>query len=385
MVPRIYHACLSSVCTSWKRAVSHPSFYRERRRLGFADPWLVVLSAEARSAPALLYTAYDLSTRQLLFKMKFPPSVPPPQHQKTYVPPDCPGVVGVERGKENGNRRDEDLCASNYCDRYRIVAGNESFAVLCFRRSDRNMSSPSILTIFNTVADERREVAPLRWSPKYFACGVIGNCLYVAGIGGSVQGQEERMTKVYHFALDMWAEVAALPSCVSKIEADTVFQGRLYVQCTNDTGGESMWVYDPSRNCWEEGQKKEVREGGGRMGVRQLLATDKFLYAIGAHGDMLRYEPCFGRWKPLPQEMPQLKRAALPVPHLKSAGRSAAIAQVAYVGSQRAFGHGNDIFFLVESSRGTAERCMQQDGVTRCHRLLWLPSGWYQAGAVVRA
>ncbi|MCO5581690.1 hypothetical protein L7F22_035579 [Adiantum nelumboides] len=32
-VPRIYHACLASVCVAWRTAVRHPDFYRQRRRL----------------------------------------------------------------------------------------------------------------------------------------------------------------------------------------------------------------------------------------------------------------------------------------------------------------------------------------------------------------
>ncbi|MCO5594397.1 hypothetical protein L7F22_048427 [Adiantum nelumboides] len=353
-VPRIYHACLASVCVAWRTAVRHPDFYRQRRRLGIADAWLVIVSAEILSAPALLYSAYDLSTRQLLFKVRFPP------------------IVKADAGVAAAPPPVAQLAPLNHLDNYRIVAMDELFAVLGFSRRSRFHSPRCSFTIFNTVTDEWRHGAPPSGCRQFFACGVISNRLYVVG-GLNENGEIERATEVYNFATDTWTTAAPLPDAVSKVQADAVFQGKLYVQSVSGADVEGrprscFWTYYPQTDAWQFED--------GLSGIQQLLATDKFLYAMAAQEELFRYEPADGKWSLVGCKVRSRRTAR------SDKLRTGAGAAYSFHSSQTLFGYGDDIFVLND---GTRRARLQSDGVTRCHYLFSVQPSWYHAGAVVSA
>lgn len=361
-VPRIYHSSLASVCTSWRNMVRCPRFYTERRRLGLSDAWLVLLSADLLSSPSLLYSAYDLSTKQLLFKIKFPPTSVVPSHRRSDL---------------------------NCLDHYRIVAMNEYFAALGFSRDGVCRPAKCRFTIYNTINDQWRHGASISVCRRMFACGVIDGRLYVAG-GFDDNGMMERSTEVYDFLTDKWGKAATLPMEVEFIQADVVFQRKLYLQCTcggaaqADESKSVFWVYDPERDDWKQDPGMSSAGGNGRLPARHLFATDDFMYAMGAQDEVWRFEASSGKWTAvgscsrectLPDRAGNMPSSSKLPPGLTLSVNSHK--------SQRAFGYGNDIFFLNEADQSLCK--LRGDASTKCHRLFSGKTSWYHAGAVVQA
>lgn len=324
-IPRLYHLSLSAVSWLWCNVFRSPGFYKCRREMGSTDPWLIVLSTEMIASMQRHYFAYDLRSRQLLFKAQLP----------SLGPAETRGV-----------------------DNYKLAAMNEYLVVLTWKPDGiRHQRSPFLL--YNTVTNtwKRGSIPSVRC---HFVCGVIRDNLYVTG-GFNVDHELERSTEAYNFKSDQWKTVADLPQEVNNIEDNVVFQNKLYLRCHSSSDHRKVfWAYDPRTDTWSQEPRLS---SSSELSVDQLVATDSCIYALSMEDAFCRFERGQGEWK----------IAA----HMWEAADTSFSTRAA-----RVFSHGNDIFVLTGSHARWHSTLLSEDGC-KCYQL-FLGRSCYRSGAIVQ-
>ncbi|KAI5075917.1 hypothetical protein GOP47_0009993, partial [Adiantum capillus-veneris] len=381
-VPRLYHGNMRGVCRSWMEVVRSAEFYIWRRESGVTDPWLVVLSCDHLGSTKLDFFAYDLPSRQLLFKARLPPF--------DAVKPSCSSST-------------IDMIARGASSDYKLVAMDEHFVVLNWQR-DGVWTEELPFLIYNILRNSWKKGASVSVRRHSFCCGVVQGKLYVTG-GVNMKGTLERSTECYDFAKDEWRFVAALPVPLV-LEDDAVFTGKLYVR----TKCKEFWVYDPIADFWaqdpclsmnsrlsepslheqddelygQQGQAQAANEG-------QLVATDKSLLSLTPDNAFYKFNRKEKAWQLVGKinagySVHNYKASASAASNYRTAaaGRSSNDESMMCKEARRVFAYGNDIFVLASGKPGWHSRFLQDEDGCKYHRL-FLGASSYRAGAVVQA
>eukprot|EP00250_Pteridium_aquilinum_P024994 c29965_g1_i1 orf=20-1348(+) len=344
-VPRLYHVNFSAVSRSWRQLMRNGYFYQCRRENDITDPWLVILSTDHLGSPKLHYFAYDLPSRQLLFKALLPPF-----------------SISVE---------------TQGADDYKLVAMNEYFVVLNWQK-DGVWSEELPFLIYNILTNSWKKGACVSVRRHSFSCGVINGKLYITG-GLNLEGRFEHSTECYDFLKDEWRFVASLPKDVPPyMEDDAVFQGKLYLRCCHVHSGKVYWVYDPVADEWRQ-EPCLSKSSCGNEG--QLFATNKSLYSLTRENAFYRFMGKEGAWKLVGKiggdSSSVMQDSSLHTDHTEASNNGLSKE------ARRVFAFGNDIFVLAAGKPGWHCTLLDEDG-SKCHRL-FLGNSSYRAGAVVQA
>ncbi|MCO5592185.1 hypothetical protein L7F22_046181 [Adiantum nelumboides] len=381
-VPRLYHGNMRGVCRGWREAVRSAEFYRWRRESGLTDPWLVVLSCDHLGSTNLDFFAYDLPSRQLLFKALLPPF-------DVVMRASSPRVDMVARGAASSD--------------YKLVAMNEYFVVLNWQR-DGLWTEELPFLIYNILTNSWKKGAAVGVRRHSFCCGVVQGKLYIVG-GTNLEGSFEASTECYDFAKDEWRFVARLPASAPAplvLEDDAVFRGKLYVR----TASKQFWVYDPLADRWAQDPSLNNPNANHLLSANttvrtsarpdhlqdlqaqfaqaanegQLVATDNSLFSLTRDNAFHRFDwkekawQLVGRINPADSATSPAAQPRLDITSCNGLSKEA----------RRVFAFGNDIFVLASGKPGWHSRFLQDDGRCKYHRL-FLGISSYRAGAIVQA
>lgn len=255
-LPRVQHGLLSAVCHSWRQLFRGEQLFNMRAKLQYVDPWLLVLR------DALSFYSYDLKSKK-----------------RTPLPlPD-----------------DEERVEHLHLGGYKCAAMGSSFVVLGGVVKDAvGLHGQPTLNIFDAISQRWSEGANMLVARCYFACGVIGGKLYVAG-GYNGCGELEVSGEVYDFKTNEWSLIAPMPFGLANIESDAVFKGRLFIKgraLSGEDDQRKVVSYDPVKNTWESNEKLESGLLDG-----EFVATAEELYVMNRSNYIGKYDEDSAQWE----------------------------------------------------------------------------------------
>lgn len=247
-----------SVSSSWKRAISSPSFHLAKKNLSLSLPYLFVFAFH-RSSFRLQWLAFDPRSRSWF---ALPPMPLEAAGCADGSAPLCPPAFA---------------CAA-------IPHRGELF-VLGGMRSDTQTPLQSLIS-YRASTNSWSIAAPMPTPRSFFIAGSIGGKIFAAGgyAAGGAGDDEDAVCTVesYDPAADRWAPAARMMWGVSRYDA-AVVGGRLYVTegwtwpfSFSPRGG----VYNPEADTWEE-MRVGMRDGW--TGVSVVLTGR--LFVVSEYGD----------------------------------------------------------------------------------------------------
>lgn len=275
-LPFPYQSKARSVSSSWKRAISSPSFHLAKNTLSLSLPYLFVFAFH-RSTFRLQWQAFDPRSRSWF-------ALPP-------MPLDAAGCGGGGAP----------LCPPAFA--CAAVPHRGQLFVLGGMRSDTQTPLQTLVS-YRASTNSWSVAAPMPTPRSFFVAGCIGGKIFAAGghaaggVGGDGGDDAIRTVESYDPAADRWAPAARMAWGVSRYDA-AVVGGKLYVTegwtwpfSFSPRGG----VYDPEADAWEE-MRVGMREGW--TGVSVVLGGR--LFVISEYGDcrVKVYDEARDSWQPV--------------------------------------------------------------------------------------
>ncbi|KAK9266058.1 hypothetical protein L1049_018467 [Liquidambar formosana] len=259
-IPYPYQTLVRSVSSSWKRAITHPSFLLSKKALSLSLPYLFVF-------------AFDKSTARIQWQALDPRSgrwfVLPPMPISDAV---CP--LGF-------------ACAS--------LPSQGKLFVLGGMRSDTGTPMQTTIT-YRTSTNQWSLASPMSTPRSYFAAGNINGKILAAGGTGAGGGHSMSTVECYDPDKDTWVAAAKMRMGLARSDAAVVgnklcvTEGWTWPFEFLPRGG----VYDGDRDTWQE---MNVGMRDGWTGISVVLGGR--LFVISEHGDcrMKVYVPDDDTWQ----------------------------------------------------------------------------------------
>ncbi|XP_010534719.1 PREDICTED: F-box/kelch-repeat protein SKIP20-like [Tarenaya hassleriana] len=278
-VPYQFHSAMKSVCHAWRSLISHPSFYRERRRCGKADPLLcLVQSLVPSTPPATESVVYDGEKKT--------------EDGESVQPRVCDTLrYGLSVYNASANTWHRVALPERiplFCE---CVALQDAGKVLLIGGWDPETLQPVrdvfVLDFAGEGSGRRwRRGAPMAVARSFFACAAVGPAkVYVAG-GHDDQKNALRSAEMYDVQKDEWRTIPPMEEGRDECHGFTM-PGDLGFCVLSGYGTETQGrfrsdaeVYDPASDSWtrienawpfpDTSPRGRIVVSGGEIGGRRL-------------------------------------------------------------------------------------------------------------------